>query len=216
MTTTFEAVIFDLDGVLTDTAKYHYLAWKKIADEQEIYFDLAINERLKGIDRLNSLEIILEKAQCVYSAAEKEQLISVKNDYYRSLIQDMSPQDLLPGVLEALKQIKDAGLKVGLASVSKNAFFVIDRLEIGAYFDYMADASKIKKGKPDPEIFLNVAENLNVKSANCIGVEDAAAGVKAIKAAGMYAIGIGDSQILREADEVLPDLDVFEINKYMP
>ena len=215
MTITFEAVIFDLDGVLTDTAKYHYLAWKKIADEQEIYFDLAINERLKGIDRLNSLEIILEKAHRVYSTAEKERLISVKNDYYRSLIQNMSPQDLLPGVLEALKQVKKAGLKVGLASVSKNAFFVIDRLEIGAYFDYMADASKIKKGKPDPEIFLNVAENLNVKSTNCIGVEDAAAGVKAIKAAGMYAIGIGDSQILREADEVLFNLQEFRIEKFI-
>lgn len=208
-------VIFDLDGVITDSARFHYKAWKRLADELEIYFDEEINERLKGIDRLGSFEIILERSREKYTEEEKLKLADRKNEYYKELINTMSPEDLLPGAINTLKDLKEKGLKTGLASVSKNAFSVIARLKIGEYFDYIADAAKIKKGKPDPEIFLTVAHNLGLKPENCIGVEDAEAGVKAIKSAGMYAVGIGDSKILYGADDVIPGLDSFDINKYV-
>lgn len=208
-------VIFDLDGVLTDTAKYHYLAWKKIAVQERIYFDSDINERLKGIDRMSSLEIILEKATRQYTMDEKMELAKVKNELYIESIQTMSADDLLPGALKTLETAKGKGLKIGLASASKNAFAVIERLGIRDYFDYVADASQIKKGKPDPEVFLNVAASLGVEPKLCIGVEDASAGVKAIKAAGMFAVGVGDPQILIEADRVIRSLDEFEIENYL-
>lgn len=210
-----EAVIFDLDGVITDTASFHYKAWKILADELGIYFDEEINERLKGIDRLGSFEIILEKSEKLYSHEEKVLLADKKNEYYKELINTMTPQDILPGAIDVLKQLKASGIKTGLASVSKNAFTVLDRLGIKDNFDYVADAAKVKKGKPDPEIFLTVAENLGVSPRYCLGVEDAEAGVKAIKSAGMYAVGIGDGVILCEADDVISGLDKFDFNKYL-
>lgn len=205
----WQAVIFDLDGVLTDTAEYHFRAWKKIADAEGIYFDSLINERLKGIDRINSLEIILENARRQYSSAEKEQLLHTKNEHYLNLISKMTPSDLLPGALETLTALKELGFKLGLASVSKNAGAVITRLQITDYFDYIADAAQIKRGKPDPEIFLTVATHLEIEPAKCIGVEDSIAGIKAIKAAGMLAVGVGKPEILNEADLVIADLREF-------
>jgi beta-phosphoglucomutase len=205
----WQAVIFDLDGVLTDTAEYHFRAWKKIADAEGIYFDSLINERLKGIDRINSLEIILENARRQYSSAEKEQLLHTKNEHYLNLISKMTPSDLLPGALETLTALKELGFKLGLASVSKNAGTVITRLQITDYFDYIADATQIKRGKPDPEIFLTVATHLEIEPAKCIGVEDSIAGIKAIKAAGMLAVGVGKPEILNEADLVIADLREF-------
>ncbi len=208
-----EAVIFDLDGVITDTAKYHYLAWKKIADELEIYFDEPTNERLKGVDRMRSLEIVLERFQRKFSDIEKHQWADKKNEYYKELIKTMTPREIAPGARKLLETLKENGIKIGLASVSKNAGTVIEKLQIGDFFDYMADAAKIKKGKPDPEIFLTVAENLKIKASHCIGVEDAVAGIAAIKAAGMFAVGIGDPGILKEADEVIPGLEKFNLGR---
>jgi beta-phosphoglucomutase len=197
-----EAFIFDLDGVITDTAEYHYLAWKELAGELGIPFTREDNERLKGVSRLDSLEIILEigSKQQAFTQEEKELLAKKKNTHYVDLIKQITPDDILPGIKTLLEDIKRAGLKIGLASASKNARAVLKGLNLLEEFDYMADANLIAHGKPDPEIFLDVAENLKVKPENCIGIEDAKAGVQAIKRANMFAIGIGSTDLLREAD----------------
>lgn len=197
-----EAFIFDLDGVITDTAEYHYLAWKELAGELGIPFTREDNERLKGVSRLDSLEIILEigSKQQAFTQEEKELLAKKKNTHYVDLIKQITPEDILPGIKTLLEDIKRAGLKIGLASASKNAPAVLKGLNLLEEFDYMADANLIAHGKPDPEIFLDVAENLKVKPENCIGIEDAKAGVQAIKRANMFAIGIGSTDLLREAD----------------
>lgn len=211
----FKALIFDLDGVITDTARMHYLAWKRIADEIGVAFDETVNERLKGVDRETSLEIILERAPRVFSAAEKHALAERKNGYYRAGLDDFGPQHLLPGARETLLAAHTMGLKTGLASASKNATLIVARLGIADLFDYIADANAIVRAKPDPEIFLKVARELDVAPARCLGVEDAAAGVAAIKAAGMTAIGIGDAGVLAQADAVLADLSAFDLHKFV-
>ena len=204
-----KAVIFDLDGVITDTARYHYLAWKNMADKLGIHIDEEFNETLKGVDRMGSLERILALGTKQYAESEKLTLATSKNDYYNELIKSMTAKDLLPGALNALKSVREAGMKTALASVSKNASTIIERLGITDLFDYIVDANLIKKGKPDPEIFLTAAQELHVASTECIGVEDAVVGVQAIKSAGMYAIGVGDPKVLAQADIVIPDLTVF-------
>lgn len=207
----FKAVIFDLDGVITDTAHYHYLAWKRLAESEGVPFDHAFNEQLKGIDRMGSLELILAAAGKSYSPADKQALADVKNLHYQQLIETMSASDLLPGALEALIAVRAAGLRIGLASVSRNAFTVLDRLGIRARFDYVVDAALIANSKPDPEIFLTAARHLGVAPIDCLGVEDAVAGVAAIKSAGMMALGIGSAQVLTQADLVIPGLDRFSL-----
>lgn len=207
----FDAVIFDLDGVITDTARYHYLAWKRLAETQGVHFDEAFNEHLKGIDRMGSLELILASAGRSYTQEEKLALADEKNRHYVQLIASMSPADLLPGAVQALDACRAAGLKIGLASVSKNAFAVLAMLGITDKFDYVVDAAKIAKGKPDPEIFLKAASELGVPPQRCLGVEDAVAGVASIKAAGMTALGVGDPAVLTQADRVIPGLDHFSV-----
>jgi beta-phosphoglucomutase len=214
MMSRFKAVIFDLDGVITDTARYHYLAWKRLADSQGVHFDEEANEHLKGIDRMGSLDLILAGAARQYTPEEKLALAHDKNEYYKELISSMSPADLLPGAVQALDACRAAGLKIGLASVSKNAFSVLDSLGIRDKFDYAVDAATIARGKPDPEIFLKAARELGVPPEDCFGVEDAVAGVASIKAAGMFALGIGDPAILRQADIVIPGLQHFQLNAY--
>lgn len=199
-------VIFDLDGVITDTARYHYLAWKKLADELEIYFDEVINERLKGVSRLQSLEIILEKSDKKYSQEEKEYYANKKNEYYKEMIKKITPEDLLPGVERFIEELKKRGIKIAIASVSKNAFTVVENLKIRDKFDYIVDANEIKRGKPDPEIFLNAAKHLGIFPEKCIGIEDSAAGITAIKKAGMFAVGVGNPETVKEADLILKDL----------
>jgi len=208
----FDAVIFDLDGVLTDTAHYHYLAWKRLADSLGIAFDEAANEHLKGIDRMGSLDLILGDAAPAYSIERKLALADEKNDHYRQLIATMSPADLLPGARAALHAVRAAGLKTGLASVSKNASTVLERLGITNLFDDIVDAATIVRSKPDPEIFLTAAAHLAVDPPRCLGVEDAIAGVRAIKAAGMTALGIGDPAVLVEADRVIAGLHLFSLD----
>ena len=207
----FQAVIFDLDGVITDTARYHYLAWKRLADSQGVPFDEAFNEHLKGIDRMGSLDLILASAPRAYTQQEKLALADDKNRHYVELIATMSPADLLPGAIAALDACRAAGLKIGLASVSKNAFAVLAMLGITDKFDYAVDAATIARGKPDPEIFLKAARELGVPPERCLGVEDAVAGVASIKAAGMTALGIGDPAVLAQADQVIPGLDHFSL-----
>ena len=210
----FKAVIFDLDGVITDTARYHYLAWKRLAESEGVRFDEAANEHLKGIDRMGSLDLILAAASKSYTREQKLALADAKNRHYQQLISTMSAADLLPGAAEALAAVRAAGLKIGLASVSKNAFTVLEQLGIRAAFDDVVDAATIANSKPDPEIFLTAARHLGVAPADCLGVEDAVAGVAAIKAAGMFALGIGKPEVLTQADVVIPGLHAFRLEDY--
>ena len=209
------ALVFDLDGVLTDTAHTHYQAWKRLADELGVAFDQRINERLKGVDRMASLEIILERAARDYSPEEKRALAERKNGYYVQRVQDYGPQDLFTGVRELLDAARATGLKLGLASASRNAPLLLQRLGIAAQFDYVADAARIARAKPDPEIFLTAAAGLGVAPALCIGVEDAAAGIAAIHAAGMAAIGIGSARELAAADAVLACIADLELSQFV-
>lgn len=210
----FKAVIFDLDGVITDTAHYHYLAWKALAESEGVHFDHAFNENLKGVDRMGSLNLILAGSSKTYSMDEKLALAERKNKQYVELIATMSQADLLPGAIEALASVRAAGLKIGLASVSKNAFTVLDRLGIRDRFDYVVDAALIANSKPHPEIFLNAAAALGVAPEDCLGVEDAVAGVASIKSAGMVALGVGSPDVLTQADRVIPSLSEFRLNDY--
>ncbi|KGF79249.1 beta-phosphoglucomutase [Massilia sp. JS1662] len=214
MATRFKAVIFDLDGVITDTAHYHYLAWKRLADSVDAPFDEAFNEQLKGVDRMGSLELILARAPRTYTLEEKRALADTKNTHYQELIATMTPDDLLPGALRALEEVRAAGLLIGLASVSRNAFTVLDRLGIRDRFDDVVDAATIVNGKPDPEIFLTAAAHLGVDPKDCLGVEDAAAGVASIKDAGMFAVGVGSPEVLHRADRVIPSMAAFRLEDY--
>lgn len=211
----FRAVVFDLDGVITDTAHFHFLAWRELAHSIGLPFDEAFNERLKGIDRMGSLELILAQGERGYCAVEKEAMAARKNAHYQRLLETMTAEHLLPGAAEALAAVRAAGLKIGLASVSKNAATVLQRLGITDRFDVVVDAALIRRGKPDPEIFLSAAQQLGVPPAACIGVEDAVAGVQAIKSAGMYAVGVGDPAVLQQADDVIPGLQAFELERYL-
>lgn len=212
---TYQAVIFDLDGVITDTARYHYVAWKRLAESQGVAFDEAFNETLKGIDRATSLDLILAQSGRTYTAEEKQVLSDQKNVEYVKLVEEMSADDLLPGAVQALDAVRAAGLKIGLASVSKNALMVLERLGITDKFDYVVDARTIARGKPDPEIFLKAAAELGVAPADCLGVEDAVAGVVSIKDAGMFAVGIGQASVLTQADDVIDSLAQFDLSRYL-
>jgi beta-phosphoglucomutase len=199
-----EAFIFDLDGVITDTAEYHYQAWEKLAKLIGITIDRTFNEQLKGVSRMESLEriLMLGNKQHEFTYEEKVKLATIKNDFYKELIKNITPADILPGINELLEDLKSNQIKIGLASSSKNAFDVIDRLNIGQYFDYIVDPATVKHGKPNPEIFMRVADAMNVPYMNCVGVEDATVGIDAIKSAGMFAVGIGDENVLSKADLV--------------
>lgn len=205
MNKNIKAFIFDLDGVITDTAEYHYLAWKELANSLNIDFDRETNEQLKGISRVGSLELILEKGGYAerFSEKEKEILATRKNEYYKQLIENISVSDILPGIIEILKKVKKNGLRVALASASKNAPIILGKLQLESFFDVIVNVEEIKNGKPDPEIFLKAAELLGVLAEECIGVEDAAAGVQAIKSANMFAVGVGSKTILNKADLVV-------------
>lgn len=209
-----KGVIFDLDGVIADTAVVHHAAWKRLAGEIGIAFDDSIGERLKGVDRRGSLDILLERAPRTYSEGEKEVLASRKNDYYRQQIESFGPHNLLPGARHAVESVRRAGLKTALASASRNAPLLLERLGIADLFDYVVDANHISRAKPDPEIFLAAARGLGLEPSECIGVEDAAAGIASIHAAGMKAIGIGHAQALAEADLLLPNVAAFDISLF--
>jgi alpha,alpha-trehalose phosphorylase len=210
----FKAVVFDLDGVIADTATVHHAAWKRLAAEIGLPFDDAVGERLKGVDRRASLEILLEKSPRPYSEAEKEALAARKNDYYRQQIERFGPDQLLPGARAAVESVRRAGLRTALASASRNAPLLLERLGIAGLFDFVVDAARIGKPKPDPEIFLAAAAGLGLAPADCLGVEDAAAGIASIRAAGMAAIGIGHAPALAEADRLLPDIAAFDIGQF--
>jgi beta-phosphoglucomutase len=195
-----ESVVFDLDGVITDTAHFHYLAWKQLAEELDIVIDEVFNERLKGVSRMDSLEFILKEGnrQNDFTLAEKEVMADKKNHHYCDLLKQLTPNDILPGIIELISNIKAEGIPVGLASVSKNAGTVLKALALEGAFDYIADAAKIKKSKPDPEIFLTACKGLGASPKRSIGIEDAQAGIEAINSSEMFSVAVGDT--LRDAD----------------
>lgn len=189
----YKAVIFDLDGVICFTDKYHYLAWKKMADDMGIYFDETINNRLRGVSRMESLEIILERYDKKLTQEEKQAMAEKKNKTYVELLGQMTEKDLSLEVKETLDLLRRNGLKLAIGSSSKNAKFILERLGLKDYFDAVSDGTNISKSKPDPEVFLKAAEFLHMAPADCLVVEDAKAGVEAAKAGGFDSAGLGEA-----------------------
>jgi len=186
-------VLFDLDGVIVSTDNCHYLAWQRMADEEGIFFDRTINERLRGVSRMESLEIILERAERAYTDEEKQQLAARKNAYYVELIGSLTENDILPGTLETLKLLRDRGIKIAIGSSSRNTPIILKQIGLQNAFDAVADGNAIKNSKPDPEVFLLAASLLGLEPKNCLVVEDADAGVEAAVAGGMRALGVGSA-----------------------
>ena len=199
-----DAFIFDLDGVITDTAEYHYLAWKELANKIGIEIDREFNETLKGVSRMESLERILVHGnkQNDFTIEEKEKMANDKNMYYVSLIENITPKDILPGISKLLENIKSNNL-------------VLNNLKLVNYFDFIADASKCKNSKPAPDIFLMALNGLNVEAKNCIGIEDAYSGIEAINTSGMYSVGVGDKETLKNANLVVEDTTYLEFDTLM-
>lgn len=189
----YRGVIFDLDGVIVSTDDCHYKAWKKMAEEEEIYFDRQINERLRGVSRMESLQIILEKSPKTYSETQKALLAQRKNGYYREMILELDPSAMLEGALAFVLEMKARGLKVAIGSSSKNAALILKQIQCDHLFDAVADGNEITHSKPDPEVFLKAAEKLGLLPNECIVVEDADAGVEAALRAGMDVIGVGSA-----------------------
>ena len=194
------AFIFDLDGVIVFTDNFHYQAWKKMADNLGIYFDEKINNRLRGVSRADSLDIILERYDGVLSIAEKAGLMEQKNNDYRCLLETMTPKDVSHEVRDTLLKLRQMGFRLAIGSSSRNAGFILEKVGLTGLFDALSDGRNITRSKPDPEVFLKAAEFLNIRPTSCAVVEDAYAGIEAAKSAGMTAIGIGDAAKCDEAD----------------
>ena len=202
----FKAVLFDLDGVITDTAEYHYLAWKSLAEELGIEgVNRSFNEQLKGVSRDDSLQKILDLGQLTVSSEEFAELADRKNRNYVDMIQKVSPRDIYPGILELLRALREKGIKIALASASKNGPFLLKQMDIEDYFDAVADPAKIAVSKPAPDIFLAAAEQVGVPISACIGIEDAQAGIQAIQAAGALPVGVGKAEDLGASIDLVPD-----------
>lgn len=208
-----KAAIFDLDGVIIDTAHYHYIAWKRLASEFNINLTIEQNERLKGVSRLRSLEIILELGNIHLSEEEKELAASRKNVWFIEYIESIRPEEIFPGVKELIQSMKEKGLKIALASSSKNAPRVIELLKIADMFDAMVDGTMITHTKPHPEIFLRAASRMGVTPSRCVVFEDAEAGVAAALAGGMKCIGVGSKEQLGKADLVIAKTGDFNVEQ---
>ncbi|ACR79745.1 MULTISPECIES: beta-phosphoglucomutase [Kosmotoga] len=206
----FSVCIFDMDGVIVDTARYHFLAWKKLAGELGFELSPELGEQLKGIGRLEALNIVLKFGSIKANEKDKQKLAKRKNNYYLEFISKIDESEVLPGVITFLKTLREAKLKTALATVSKNASVIIEKTGIEKLFDVIVDGNMIKNGKPDPEVFLKAAEMLEVSPQECIVFEDAVAGIEAAHRAGMKCIGIGNPSVLSKADFVIRNLK--EIN----
>jgi beta-phosphoglucomutase len=194
-----KAVIFDLDGVIVSTDNYHYLAWKNLADKMNIYFDEKINNRLRGVSRMQSLDILLEKASREFSENEKMHLAFEKNEHYKELLKNLSPNDILDGVMDFCTSLKNHKIKLAIGSSSKNARTILKYIGLDNYFDVVIDGNDISKSKPDPEVFTKAAKSLEIAPCNCVVIEDAYAGVEAALSADMKVVGVGDAQSDRRA-----------------
>jgi len=199
------AFIFDLDGVITDTSEFHYQAWQHLADDEGIFFSRTENEKLRGVSRRESLQVMLKGRQISDEIAQE--WMTRKNQYYVDLIKTLTPRDILPGVLNLLSELKTAHLYSAIASASKNTPLVLEKLGIVSLFDKVIDGNDAVRGKPEPDIFLLAAKKLGAEPKNCVVVEDAAAGIKGAKSAGMLALALGPSERFEEADVILPSLD---------
>lgn len=211
--TQIKACLFDLDGVVVDTAKYHFIAWKELAKELGFDFTEADNERLKGVSRVRSLEILLEIGGIELDDERKEQLAAQKNENYVSYIRKMKPDEILPGVEDFLGELKKNGILIALGSASKNAPLILKQIGLTHLFDAIIDGNSVSKAKPDPEVFLKGAEALNVEPTDCVVFEDAQAGIEAARNAGMHVIGIGHPDNLKNADFVMPGFEDMNIDK---
>ena len=206
-----KAVIFDLDGVILSTDDFHYRAWKQLADREGITFDREINERLRGVSRMESLAIILERAEKEYTKDEKLEMATFKNDVYRESLSQLKPADIFPGVTDFLAVLKERGIRSAIGSSSKNARFILERTGMQDAFDAISDGTNITNSKPDPEVFLKAAEMMGVAPESCLVVEDADSGVEAAKAAGMTALGVGPAASHELADYRAENLQNFDL-----
>lgn len=199
-----KAYIFDLDGVVVDTAKYHYLAWKKLAEELGFHFDIKHNERLKGVSRMESLNIVLETGNMQGMPEQRKiELAEQKNDCYLKMIDKIDESEILPGIPEFLNKLRKNGYKIALGSASKSGKMILEKLKLTELFDQIVDGNIVQNPKPDPEVFLTAAKLMQVPPGECTVVEDASAGVEAAHAGGMRCIGVGDSEVLSQADIVV-------------
>lgn len=196
----YKAIIFDLDGVICHTDHYHYQAWKQVADELGIYFDETINNRLRGVSRMESFEIILEKYSGTMTKEEKEEWVAKKNGIYKELLKNMSPLDLSEEVKDTLEKLREMGLALAIGSSSRNAGFILERLGLHDFFDAVSDGNNITRSKPDPEVFVKAAQFLNENPKDCLVVEDAKAGLEAALAGGMECAAIGDAVLSNMAN----------------
>jgi len=199
-----KACLFDLDGVVVDTARYHYIAWNKIAEELGFHFSEQDNERLKGVSRMESLDILLDVGGINIDSAQKTELAEKKNNLYVSYIRQMTPDEILPGVIRFLDELHKNNLLIALGSASKNAMFILDKIGLAQKFDAVIDGNKVFRAKPDPEVYLKGASELGVSPENCLVFEDAQAGIDAARKGGMSVIGIGKVENLKNADFVIP------------
>lgn len=210
-----EACIFDLDGVIVNTAKYHFIAWRALAEELGFVFTVQDNERLKGVSRMRSLDILLEIGNLQFTDAEKRAMAEKKNALYVSYISQMTPEEILPGVREFLQEIRHKGIRVALGSASKNSPMILRQIQMTELFDVVVDGNSITEAKPNPEVFLTGAQRLGIKPEHCVVFEDAIAGIEAARNAGMFSVGIGDAQTLALADMVIPGFEGFSFEKLL-
>lgn len=211
--TTVKACLFDLDGVIVDTAVYHFQAWRRLANELGFDFTEHQNEQLKGISRMESLELILQWGGVSLSEAEKLDWATKKNQWYLDLVLQMTPKEVLPGVPAFLDTLRANGIKIALGSASKNSKLILEKIQMLDYFDAIIDGNNITKGKPDPQVFLMGAEATHSLPSECVVFEDAVAGIQAAKAGGMKAIGVGSPEILTEADFVISTFEEMTIER---
>ncbi|WP_214229541.1 beta-phosphoglucomutase [Pedobacter sp. B4-66] len=209
------ACIFDLDGVLVDTAVYHYKAWKQLANSLGFDFTHAQNEQLKGVNRMCSLDMILKWGNLDKSESEREELASLKNSWYVAMISKMTTAEVLPGSLKLLQDLKEQGVKTALGSASKNSALILERTGLVDFFDAIVDGNAVTSSKPDPEVFVKGAELLKVANKDCVVFEDAIAGVQAAIAAGMKIIGVGETENLPGAQLVIKDLSAITIDEIL-
>ncbi len=205
--------IFDLDGVIVDTAKYHFLGWSFIAEKLGTNLSPLDNEQLKGLSRIDSIEKLLEIKGISLDEDEKIRLAELKNNYYIELIQGLSPSDILPGVIDLIRLLRDNDMKTALGSSSKNAIFIIEKLQIADYFDVVIDGNDVSKAKPDPEVFLLSARKLSIEPSECVVLEDSASGIEAAINGGMKSIGVGSTSILSKANIVVASLEELNFKK---
>lgn len=208
-----KACLFDMDGVIVDTAKFHFKAWHRLAESLGVPFTEEQNEQLKGVSRVDSLEKILKWGNITLPQERKEELMTLKNQWYLDYVATVTPDEMLPGVPAFLNELKKASIKIGLGSSSKNAELILDKLEITPLFETIIDGNKVQRSKPHPEVFLRGAEELNISPSDTIVFEDAQSGVKAAIDGGFRCVGIGDANVLNEATIVIPSFEGFTLER---